>query len=283
MLSSKRGLLDELMGDIDNCAGALKRARCATPSSSFSSSSSSVTKEDPYRAVANFERGELEYRDDDRSVQPVSIMDAAMTYNIPAPTSAYRTLVKLAEAHERVLPFETYWLHVSRFTTLDLSLPVHMLAIFMVEAHRKKAGFVRVIRPFQELANRFNSAKGSGNVQGKQVKAQFLSMRKVIYPRDSEGGSPGDSHVDFYVREILVTERFYIDILHSQMDRRKAHAVTMECIRVAKGMIRLRPAMASTCDHTVVRHAIWKVARDWGLGDFDYKPPKPGKRDEWLG
>ena len=277
MLSPKRGLLDELLGDIDRSAVALKRARCTTPVTSHA-----AAMEDPYRAVANFERGELEYRDDDLSVQPVSIMDAAVTYNIPEPTPAYFTLKKMAEAHERVLPFETYWLHISRFTTLDLSLPVHMLAVYMVEAYRKKVGLARVIRPFQELAARFNATKGTGNVRGKQVKAQFLSMRKIIYPADCEGGAPSDGHVEFYVREILVTEKFYFDILHNQMDRKKAHAVTNECIRVAKRLIRSRPAIASTCDHTVVRHAIWKVAKDWNLGDFNYKPPKPGKKEEWL-
>ena len=110
----------------------------------------------------------------------------------------------------------------------------------------------------------------------------YLSMKRIIYPEATGMVGHGDGHVNFYVREILVTERFYHDIVHRQKDRRKAHMVAEECIRVAKEMIRKRPAVASTCDHTVVRHAIWKVVRDWELGDFDYKPPKAGKKDEWL-
>ena len=108
-------------------------------------------------------------------------------------------------------------------------------------------------------------------------------MKRVIYPNKGTGACSSDGHIEFYVREILVTERFYHDIIHKQMDRRRAHMVAEECIRVAKEMIRQRPAVASTCDHTVVRHAIWKVARELDLGDFDYKPPKAGKKDEWLG
>ena len=108
-------------------------------------------------------------------------------------------------------------------------------------------------------------------------------MKRVIYPeKEMCRGRNSDGHVEYYVRNILVTERFYHDIIHNQMDRRKAHMVAEECIRVAKSMIRQRPAVASTCDHTVVRHAIWKVAKEWDLGDFDYKPPKAGKKDEWL-
>ena len=141
MLSSKRGLLDSIIEEMEGTAVVMKRAKKMNK------------KEDsnPYSASANFERGSLEYRDDDKTVEVPSVMDMAMTYNIPEPSPAYHILVKLAEAHEKVLPFETYWLHISKFTTLDLSLPVHMLAIYMVEACRGKQGLERVVRPFQEL------------------------------------------------------------------------------------------------------------------------------------
>ena len=62
----------------------------------------------------------------------------------------------MAEEHEHVLPFETYWLHTSRFPTLDLNLAPHMLAIYLVEHNRKKRTIDKLMRPFQCLVRIFS-------------------------------------------------------------------------------------------------------------------------------
>ena len=270
------GFLDDIMKDLDDLGASLAKRR-------------RISKEDltknsyPYSASVNYTRGELEYRDDDYTVAPVSIMDTNLTYDIPDATPAYLTLKKMATPQEKVHAFQTYWLHSSRFPTLDLKQASHMLAIFMVEFYRRKNNIDKLMRPFQSLANRFNATKGSGNVKGKQVKSLYIAMRDAIYPAAQNNAymSTQDAHLEFYVREILVSERFYINILHVDMDRKKAQKVLNLCTGCAKSLMKKKPETASTYDYTVVRHAIAHVCDQEGF-TFDYRPAKPSKKDAWL-
>lgn len=269
----KHGLLDELLGDMAETGNYLAKRQCPSPRPA-----PVVKRESP----SFDEDNGLVYRTDDRTVTGACLSATSLTHDIPKPTPVYSILKKMCEEGEHVLPFELYWLKNSKLVTLDLNLPVHMLALYMVEAHRKNRGMDRLIRPFSHLAGRFNTAKGSGRVKGKQIKDMYMTMKKTLYP-DIEGtkSTVGD-RVDFYVREILSTEPFYENIVYELKDRKKAVKVIHCCKETALWMIAKRPPTVSTCDHTIVRHAIQKVVEGNKLGDFQYKPAKPGKNEAWL-
>jgi len=131
-------------------------------------------------------------------------------------------------------------------------------------------------------ANNYNATKGNGRVKGKQIKDMYLSMKQTLYPNIEGDTSTVEDRVDFYVREILSTEPLYGEIVYEQQDRKKAVKLINVCKKTALEMIAKRPATVSTCDHTIVRHAIHKVVVHNKLGDFAYKPAKPGKNEAWL-
>ena len=143
---AKHGLLDDIMGDLEAMGESMKRRKCMTKEEKLKNSN-------PYSASNNYEREELVYRDDDFDVAPVSIMDTSLTYNIPEPTAAYQVVKKMAKEQEHILPFQTYWLQSSRYPSLDLNLPTHMLAVFMIELYRRKPSIVKLMRPFQDMVS----------------------------------------------------------------------------------------------------------------------------------
>lgn len=110
-------------------------------------------------------------------------------------------------------------------------------------------------------------------------------MKRAICPRSGTAASApaGDDEacLEFYIREILVTETFYMDILHKDMDRVKALNVVRQCTAAARAIVANKPPTTSVCNHTIVRHAIARVCDENGY-EFNYKPIKPGKKDAWL-
>ena len=79
---AKHGLLDELMGDLDNDALVLVKRRRTVPMKESKDGNAN-----PDSAVSNYKR-EVVHLDDDFSVAPASIMDSTLTFNIPPPTPA---------------------------------------------------------------------------------------------------------------------------------------------------------------------------------------------------
>ena len=225
---------------------------------------------------------ELEHRVDDRTVVASSLSSTEMTYSIPPPTAAYKMLVKTCETDERVLPFVTYWLHNTRFVTLDMTIPQHVLAIYMA-VKDKDAGTDSSsrMRPFEALAGRFNKTKGTGKVRGRDIKELYVAMRNAIYPHLKNKKPTVADNVKHYVTEILVTEPFYHDIIEVKHGRKLAVKISNLCVDTALEIIAKRPADVSTNDYTVVRYAIQKVctANGYELADA---PPKAGKRDKWM-
>lgn len=103
-------------------------------------------------------------------------------------------------------------------------------------------------------------------------------MHAVLCPKPDENTT---DHISFYVREILISERFYIEILHVDMDRRKAQTIMNLCIKRAFHLKKKKPESSSTYDYTIVRHAIAQICEENGYV-FTYKPLKPSKKDMWL-
>ena len=122
-------------------------------------------------------------------------------------------------------------------------------------------------------------------MKGKQVKALYLRIKRAICPKSGMPSTSLDTNDDacleFYVREILVTESFYMDLLHKHMDRVKALHVVRACTQAARAIVAKKPKTTSVCNHTIVRHAIAKVCAENGY-EFNYKPIKPGKKEAWL-
>lgn len=152
---AKHGLLDELLGDIEATYTASCKARKMAPSlGPAASKPKSPPKAPPPLCmlddVVENDNG-LQYRDDDRTVSGPCLSAASLTQDIPKPTAAYKVLKKLEEPGARVMPFEYYWFKNTKLVTLDMSLPVHVLALYMVELHKTNRGMDKLIRPFVSL------------------------------------------------------------------------------------------------------------------------------------